>query len=90
MLQNVTHLFLEINATKCNIIKKKGDNKLKLGLKAWRRAKNITQESMAEHLGISVATYIAWEQNPDSIKIGIAYKIAEIFEVDINDIEFRA
>lgn len=63
---------------------------MRLGLKAWRRAKNITQESMAEMLGISVATYIAWEQNPLDIKIRVAYKIAEILAVNINDIDFTA
>lgn len=60
----------------------------RLSLRATRRAKEITQEFMAERLGISTQTYLSWEQNPENIKIGVAYKIADILGVDIQDIEF--
>lgn len=60
----------------------------RLTLRAWRRAKDITQEKMAELLGISTATYIAWEQNPENIKVSIAYKIADTLDVDIDEIQF--
>ena len=60
-----------------------------LTMKQWRRAKEITQESMAEQLGIHVNTYINWEQNPGSITITNAGKIAKILGVSPNEIAFE-
>ncbi len=59
-----------------------------LTLRAWRRAKEITQEDMAERLKIHVNTYQNWENKPETIAIGYAKKISEILELSLDDIIF--
>lgn len=59
-----------------------------LGLKEWRRAKGISQETVAEYLHIHVNTYMSWEKNPDKIPLGSAHKIAECIGVPYADIDF--
>jgi transcriptional regulator with XRE-family HTH domain len=56
---------------------------------AWRRAKEISQEEMADRLKIHVNTYQNWESEPDKISIGNAKKIAEIFGVSLDEILFE-
>ena len=58
-------------------------------VRAWRRAKEISQESMAEKLGIHVNTYQNWESEPDKISISNAKRIAGIFGVSLDDILFE-
>lgn len=58
-------------------------------VRAWRRAKEISQEDMAVRLGIHVNTYQNWEAEPEKISIGNAKKIAEIFGVSLDDILFE-
>ena len=60
-----------------------------LTMKQWRKAKEISQERMAEYLGIHVNTYINWEKEPEKISIENSQKIAEIFGIPINDILFK-
>lgn len=60
-----------------------------LTMKQWRKAKEITQERMAERLGIHVNTYINWEKEPEKISIENSQKIAEIFGIPLNDILFK-
>ena len=43
---------------------------------------------MAKALGISLPTYLRLEKNPGEIKIKDAFKIAEILDVNFNDIIF--
>lgn len=59
-----------------------------LTIKQWRRAKEISLQKMADLLGVHVNTYTSWEENPQKITIGNAYKIAEILAVNISDIDF--
>ena len=59
-----------------------------LGLRAWRRAKNISQIDMADKLGIHVNTYQNWEKKPESISISNAVRIAKILDVSISEISF--
>ena len=58
-------------------------------VRAWRRAKEISQEDMAVRLGIHVNTYQNWEAELEKISIGNAKKIAEIFGVSLDDILFE-
>ena len=58
-------------------------------VRAWRRAKEISQYDMAEMLGVHVNTYQNWENEPDKISIGNAKKIAEIFGLSLDDILFE-
>ena len=58
-------------------------------VRAWRRAKEISQEEMADKLKIHVNTYQNWESEPDKISISNAKKIAEIFGVSLDEILFE-
>ena len=62
---------------------------MSLTVRQWRRAKDITQEQMAESLGIHVNTYQNWEEAPEKISIEKAVKIAEIFGVTLDDVSFK-
>lgn len=59
-----------------------------MNLRAWRRAKEITQAEMAERLGIHVATYQNWEKAPQNISVRNALKISEILCVPLDEIKF--
>ncbi|MBR3580746.1 MAG: helix-turn-helix transcriptional regulator [Lachnospiraceae bacterium] len=59
-----------------------------LTLKQWRRVKDISQEKMAEQLGIHINTYQNWEKEPGNISVSNAAKIATILGVSPNDIIF--
>lgn len=61
---------------------------MKLTIKEWRRAKEITQEQMADSIGVHVNTYRAWEDNPEDIRIGKAVSIAEKLGISLEDILF--
>lgn len=60
-----------------------------LTLRQWRRAKEISQEKMAQILGVHVNTYQNWEEDPEKISIGKAMAIAEVFGISLDDITFR-
>jgi len=59
-----------------------------LTLRAWRLAREISQEKMADMLGIHVNTYQNWEKAPENISIGFARKISDILGVSENEIDF--
>lgn len=61
---------------------------MSMSLKAWRRARGITQERMAKSLGIHVNTYINWENEPQKMSIEYGMKASEVLGVDFNDIIF--
>ena len=61
---------------------------MKLKLAEWRRARNITQDEMAKSLNIAKPTYVRWEKRPELIPVTSAFKIAEIFDVEITNILF--
>lgn len=60
----------------------------KLTVKQHRLIREISQEEMAEKVGIHVQTYRAWEENPEKISIAKAKKIASAFDISINEIFF--
>lgn len=47
-------------------------------LKQRRLMKNITQQEMADALGVAVTVYARWEHNPESIKLKNADRICAI------------
>lgn len=59
-----------------------------LTVRQWRAVREKTQREMAELLGVHINTYQKWERNPKIMDVCHAQKLAEIFEVDINDIDF--
>lgn len=61
---------------------------MKLTLAEWRRARGISQEKMAEDLGVHINSYTRWEKNPLEIRYGNALTIANILNVSLDDILF--
>ena len=59
-----------------------------LTLRQWRKAREITQEKMADRLGVHINTYQNWEKAPGKITIENSKKIAEILGVPLDDISF--
>ena len=55
-------------------------------IKAWRTAKNYTQEQVADYLGISRQKYARVENGTNSITLDILAKIAEMLDVNVSDI----
>lgn len=60
-----------------------------LTLRQWRRAKEISQEKMAELLKIHVNTYQNWEESPEKISIEKAMEISKILAVELDNISFK-
>lgn len=55
-------------------------------LKVFRAMNNITQEDLASELGVTRQTIIAIEKNKYDPSLKLAFKIAEYFQVKIEDI----
>lgn len=61
-----------------------------LTLREWRKAKEFSQQKIADICGIHVNTYLEWERHPDKIPIGQAYIIALALGVPLSDISFTS
>ena len=55
-------------------------------IKAFRTAKNYTQEQLSERLGISRQKYARIENGSNSITLDILTKIADMLDVTVGDI----
>jgi transcriptional regulator with XRE-family HTH domain len=63
-----------------------GMKKVYENLKAIRQAKGITQESLAERIGVTTGNYIRLEKGDTKLTIERLYQFAEIFDVSVSDI----
>ncbi len=61
---------------------------MKNNLKVQRAMHNFTQEEFAEKIGVTRQTVIAIESNKYLPSLGLAFKIAKLFKVKIEDIFF--
>jgi len=59
---------------------------MKNRLKIYRVTQNLTQEQLADKLGVSRQTIIAIESNRYLPSITLAFKISVFFKVNIEDI----
>ena len=59
-----------------------------LTVKEWRLAKSISQQKMADALGVHINTYRNLEEHPENIRVGQAAKISKMLGVGLNDIAF--
>lgn len=59
---------------------------MKSKLKVYRAMNDLTQEQLAEKIGVSRQTVIAIESNKYLPSLGLAFKIARLFKVKIEDI----
>lgn len=55
-------------------------------LKELRARKNMTQQEVAEKMGIATQTYNAWEKDVSNVAIGKVDALAEFFGVTIGEI----
>lgn len=55
-------------------------------IKALRSAKNLTQEQIADHIGISRQKYARIESGVNSVTLDILSKVAEVLGVTVGDI----
>lgn len=55
-------------------------------LKVYRAMANLTQEQLADKIGVSRQTVNAIEANKYLPSLGLAFKIARLFKVKIEDI----
>ena len=55
-------------------------------LKVYRAMHDLTQEQLADKIGVSRQTVIAIESNKYLPSLGLAFKIAKLFKANIEDI----
>jgi transcriptional regulator with XRE-family HTH domain len=55
-------------------------------LKVIRNKKNISQQDVADYLGVDRKTYVSWEAGTADIKSSFIPKLAEFLHVEINDL----
>jgi len=58
-------------------------------LKVYRTGRDFTQEELGERLGVSRQTVVAIEKNKYLPSLGLAFKIAEVFKVRIEDVFYK-
>jgi putative transcriptional regulator len=59
---------------------------MKNKLKVYRAMHNLTQEALADKIGVTRQTVIAIEANKYSPSLGLAFKIARFFKVGLEDV----
>ena len=55
-------------------------------IRKLRTDKNISQQTVADNLGIDRRTYAAWEMDSQDIKSNFIPKLAEFFGVEISEL----
>ncbi len=59
---------------------------MKNKLKVYRATRDLTQEQLADKLGVTRQTVIAIESNKYLPSLGLAFKIARLFKVGVDDV----
>lgn len=59
---------------------------MKNKIKVYRAINDLTQEQLSEKLGITRQTVIALEKNKYAPSLELAYKIAKLFKVTIEEV----
>lgn len=59
---------------------------MKNKIKVYRATKNMTQEELAERVGVTRQTILAIEKDKYVPSLGLAFKIAKYFGVKVEDI----
>lgn len=59
---------------------------MKNKLRVYRAMHNLTQEQLAGQVGVSRQTIVAIENNKYLSSLGLAFKMARLFEVQIEDL----
>lgn len=61
-------------------------NDIRRNIKAYRSFLGLKQKDVADKLGISVQSYIAWENNPEKLNLKKISLLANIFDCQVEDI----
>lgn len=61
-------------------------NDIRRNIKAYRSFLGLKQKDVADKLGISVQSYIAWENNPEKLNLKKIRLLANIFDCQVEDI----
>lgn len=64
------------------------DQSMKLTLKMARIGAGLTQQQVADALGIHVQTYARLEKHPEKMKMEQAIRFADLTGVDLSDLTF--
>lgn len=64
----------------------KGSNEMKNKLKVFRAIHDLTQENLAEKVGVTRQTINAIEKSKYNPSLELAFKLARLFDVKIEDI----
>jgi len=64
----------------------KNRNYLADKLRVFRNKQNISQQLVADFLGVDRKTYVSWESGTADIKCSYLPRLAEIMQVEINDL----
>lgn len=67
-------------------MKKEAEDTIKNSVYEHRVLKRMTQQELAEAVGVSKQTIFVMEKNNYSPSLLLAYRIADFFKVDVNDI----
>jgi len=59
---------------------------MKNNIKVYRAMHNLTQEQLADKIGVSRQTVIAIESDKYLPSLGLAFKISRLFKVKVEDI----
>ena len=59
---------------------------MKNKLKVYRAMNDLTQESLAQKLGVTRQTIVSIENGKYDPSIGLAFKIAHLFKIKIEDV----
>lgn len=59
-----------------------------MNLREAREKAKLTQQEVADNLGISRPTYIAMEKNPDRVSIDEARHLSELFDIPVDSLFF--
>ena len=61
-----------------------------MNLKEIREERGVKQLAVADHLGVTRATYAKYEENPARMPLGMAVRACEFLHVPITEVSFFA
>lgn len=61
---------------------------MKHTFREWRRLKEMSQQELADRVGVHVNTICNWEEHPETMTIGRALDVVKALGVTIDDVIF--
>ena len=63
---------------------------MKHTFREWRRLREMSQQELADRVGVHVNTIINWEEHPENMSIKRAFEVIDALGVTIDDVIFCA